>query len=140
MNGRHHVAYQSSTFAVTYSNGARLEMRGSMNFLFAANTDVVECMEIKTTRSEEVIPRAKIEELLSNWSPTMDNKSPKMTKKPPKAQQKAQSALEGLTIESFPKTPKGPMGTPKRVQQWLEVNTKQWPSTQFSADVFLPTS
>ncbi|KAK5175025.1 uncharacterized protein LTR77_000161 [Saxophila tyrrhenica] len=123
MNNRLHVAYQSSTFAVGYPTGARLEMRGSMNFLFAAGTDAIECMEIKTTKFEEVIPRSKIEDLLSSWSPTMDttSKSPKMTKKPPKSQQKAPSGLDGLTIEHFPKTPKGPMGAPKHVQQFLEI-------------------
>ena len=52
----------------------------------------------------------------------MDTKSPKMTKnKPPKAQQKLQQRFDGLTIDHFPKTPKGNLGVTARVQQFLEV-------------------
>jgi hypothetical protein len=133
MNGRHHVSFASATFTVLYPNGARLEMSGSLNFLFAPGGEMVDCMEIKTVQSEDLVGRSTIEDLLKSWSPAIDNKaSPKMTKKPPKAQQRAQSALDGLTIEHFPKTPKGFMGGPKRVQHFLEVSGSQiLPQSQY---------
>ncbi|KAK3679088.1 hypothetical protein LTR37_021459 [Vermiconidia calcicola] len=123
---RHYVAFSSATFTVVYPNGARLEMTGSVNVLFGPGTDAVECMELQTSHSEEIIAKSKIEELLSGWSPTMSNKtnssSPKMTKKQtPKAQQKLLSSLDGLTIDHFPKVSKGNLGVSKRVQQFLEI-------------------
>ena len=123
--GRHQVSCSNATFAVIYPNGARLEMAGSVNVLFAPpDGNLIECMELQTTSSEEVVSRAEIERLLSNWSPTTSNKaSPKMTKtKLPKAQKQMVSQFEGLTIDHFPRTPKGSFGVPTRVHQFLEVS------------------
>jgi hypothetical protein len=103
-----------------------MEMQGTLSVVFAPQTDLIEYMDLSTTTSEETILRSKIEEVLSSWSPAIANKaSPKMAKKNlPKAQQKMQSQLEGLTIESFPKIPKGSYGITARVQSFLEVSSK----------------
>ena len=121
---RHQVSFASATFTVFYPNGTRLEMTGTVSVLFAPNVDLIECMELQTTSWEEIISRLEIERLLTNWSPATSSKtSPKMTKnKIPKAQQKMQSQFEGLTIDHFPKTPKGSLGVSARVQHFLEVS------------------
>jgi len=121
-NGGSQVTCSSATLVVSYPTGARLEMSGRLNVLFSPVADGIECLEIRQTSIEEIITRSEIEKVLSNWPPTMDTKSPKMTKsKLPKAQQKLQQRFEGLTIDSFPKAPKGTMGVTARVQQFLEV-------------------
>lgn len=123
-NGGHSVICNNTTLTIAYPNGARLEVSGILKVLFARGNDLIECLEIHQTGTEEVLVRSEIEKVLSNWSPTMGSKnaSPKMTnKKLPKAQQKLQQQLEGLTIESFPKVPKGMRGVTARVEQFLEV-------------------
>lgn len=122
--GRLQVTFASAQFTVSYPNGARLEMQGKVNVLFSPSQEV-EMLELSTIKTEEVVTRTEIEKLLTTWSPTMGNKqSPKMTKKNlPKAQQKMQSQFEGLTIDHFPRTPKGSMGISSRVQQFLEVES-----------------
>ena len=123
--GRHSVSFSGATLTVAYPNGARLEMGGSMNVLFAQSSNLFECLELQTTNSQETIMRSEIERILTNWSPTMSNKaSPKTAKnRLPKAQQKLQSQLEGLTIEHFPKAPtRGELGVTARMQQFLEVS------------------
>lgn len=123
--GKHQVSFVSAQFVVAYPNGARLEMHGRVSVTFSPSQEV-EALELTTTRTEEVVARSEIERVLSTWSPTMGNKqSPKMTKKNlPKAQQKMQSQSDGLTIEHFPRTPKGAMGI-VRVQQFLEVDSQK---------------
>ena len=120
------VTSDLATLRVVYSNGARLEMRGTLSADFTPSMvpEAIQQLAFYTTASEEVIGRSEIERLLSSWSPTMSNKqSPKMTKKNlPKAQQKMQSQLEGLTIENFPKADKGNWGAPATVQTFLEVS------------------
>lgn len=134
--GRHQVTFATSQLTVSYPNGARLEMHGTVKVTFAPSQEV-EALELTTTKTEEVVMRAEIEKiLLSKRSPTMGNKqSPKMTKKNlPKGQQKMQSQLEGLTIDDFPRTPKGMMGI-VRVQQFLEVESLET-TGMFAADDF----
>ena len=121
---RHSVSFMNATFTVFYPNGARLELSGNLNVLFAPASDLVECMEFNTTSSEDIIARTEISRVLDTWSPTMNKAaSPKMTKnKLPKAQNKMQSQFEGLTIDSFPKVTKGDLGVATRVQSFLEVS------------------
>jgi len=121
-NGRYQVTCQNVTLTVSYPSGARLEMNGRLSALFAPGSDIIECLEIQQTSTEEILSRTEIEKVLSNFSPPITNKSPKMAKnKLPKAQQKLQQQLDGLTIDHFPKAPKGTMGVASRVQQFLEV-------------------
>ncbi|EME88029.1 uncharacterized protein MYCFIDRAFT_213115 [Pseudocercospora fijiensis CIRAD86] len=122
-NGSLQVSCQHATFSVFYPNGARLEMTGSLHVLFSAGSDQIDILSFQTTGTEEVISRGQIEKVLSDFSPTMANKaSPKMAKnKLPKAQQKLQEAESRLTIEHFPKTPKGTMGFTSKVQHFLEI-------------------
>lgn len=94
-----------------------------MNVSFSL--DLVECLELNTTSSEEVISRLEIERTLSNYSPVMNKaSSPRVPKKNlPKAQQnKMQNQSEGLTIDHFPKILKGDLGITARVQSFLEVS------------------
>ena len=125
-NNRLRVTSSLATIRVVYSNGARLEMKGTLSADFTPSMvpEAIQHLEFYTATSEEVIGRNEIERLLSSWSPTMSSKtSPKMTtKKPPKAQQKMQSQLEGLTIDHFPKAHKGSWGGPSSVQSFLEVD------------------
>lgn len=125
------VTSERATIAILYANGARLEMQGRLtaDFTPSLGPEAIQHLEFFTQASEEVIGRDAIHDLLSNWSPTMSNKqSPKMTKKNlPKAQQKMQSQLEGLTINHFPRAPKGSWGGPAKVQTFLEVcNTQEY--------------
>ena len=124
-NNRLRVTSLSATIRVVYSNGARLEMKGTLQADFTPSMvpEAIQHLEFYTQTSEEVIGRNEIERLLSSWSPTMSSKaSPKMTtKKAPKAQQKM-SQLEGLTIEHFPKAKTGDWGSPSLVQGFLEVS------------------
>ncbi|RMY96368.1 hypothetical protein D0861_00190 [Hortaea werneckii] len=123
-NGGSQVSCAHATLTVSYPSGARLEMSGRLNALFVPQGDIplIECLELQQTSTEEIISRSEIERVLSSFSPQMDTKSPKMTKnKPPKAQQKLQQRFDGLTIDHFPKTPKGTMGVTARVQQFLEL-------------------
>ncbi|KAK5717596.1 hypothetical protein LTR17_015949 [Elasticomyces elasticus] len=122
-NNRFRVSCSNATLTVAYPTGARLEMTGSLNVLFAPISNGIECLELQQSGTEETLTRSQIEHVLSTWSPTMpDNKSPKMAKnKLPKAQQKLQQRLDGLTIESFPHARKGTMGVTSRVQQFLEL-------------------
>lgn len=135
--GKHQVTFASAQFTVSYPNGARLEMHGKVELMFTPNAEV-EALNLTTTKTEEVVTRTEIAKLLSTYSPTMSNKqSPKMTKKNlPKAQQKIQSQFEGLTLDHFPKTPKGELGTVSRVQQFLEVESLET-TGMFMADGFL---
>jgi len=110
----------SAIFSVSYPNGARLEMNGSLQVLFGADSSI-ECLQFHTTSTEETVSRVQIEKVLSDWSPSLPNKSPKMTKnKLPKAQQKLQEQ-ERLTADHFPKVPKGTYGITTKVQQFLEI-------------------
>lgn len=123
-NGGSQVSCAHATLTVSYPSGARLEMTGLLNALFVPHGDIplIECLELQQTGTEEIIARSEIERVLSSWSPQRDTKSPKMAKnKLPKAQQKLQQRFEGLTIDHFPKAPKGTMGVTARVQQFLEV-------------------
>lgn len=122
--GSHQVQCQNAVLSVSYPNGARLEMSGSLHVLFTAGSDSIECLHFQTTSTEETLARSRIEKVVSEWSPSMTNKaSPKMAKnKLPKAQQKLQDQQERLTIDHFPKTPKGTMGVTSKVQQFLEVS------------------
>lgn len=126
-NNRLRVTSLAATISVVYSNGARLEMKGTLqaDFTPTMGPEAIQHLEFYTQTSEEVIGRTEVERLLTTWSPTMSNKaSPKMTnKKPPKAQQKMQSQLEGLTIEHFPKAQKGDCGGPSSLQSFLEVSS-----------------
>ena len=141
--GRHQVSFARAQLIVSYGNGARLEMTGKVDVLYAPGMDFIEMMQLHTMSTEEVVSRSEIEKLLSTWSPTMGNKqSPKLNKKNvPKAQQKLQSQFEGLTIDHFPKTPRGSMGISSRVQQFLEVSAMETPPLQthgmFEADDLL---
>lgn len=121
MAGRMQVRCRKAIITIYFSSGARLEMAGSLNAMFAPSSDVIECLEIQQTGDEEIIPRTEIKNVLDNFSPVT---SPKMTKnKPSKAQQKLQQQrLDGLTLEHFPKVPRGQLGTTSRVQQFLEVD------------------
>ena len=125
-NNRLRVTSALATIKVVYANGARLEMKGTLqaDFSLSMVPESIQRLEFETSDSEEVIGRGDIERLLSNWSPMMSNKaSPKMTKKNlPKAQQKMQSQMDGLTIDHFPKANKGSWGSPSAVQQFLEVS------------------
>ena len=122
-NGRYQVACANATLTTYYPSGARLEGSGLFNVTFAPTTNLIECFELIQTRTEEIVPRMEIEKVLNTWSPPVESKSPKMTKKAlPKAQQKLQQRLEGLTIDAFPKTPKGTLGVTSRLQQFLEVS------------------
>jgi hypothetical protein len=125
--GRYQVYCKDATLSISYANGARLDISGSLNALFAPASDVIECLEIEQTRTEELISRAEIEKRLNEFSPVMDTKSPKMAKnKLPKAQQKMQQQrLDGLTIDHFPKVSRGTMGVATRVQQFLEVGGRE---------------
>ncbi|TKA59786.1 hypothetical protein B0A55_12926 [Friedmanniomyces simplex] len=124
-NNRYQVSCSHATLAVAYPSGARLEMTGSLNVLFAPISNIIECLEMQQTGTEETLSRSEIERVLSSWSPVMENKSPKLAKnKLPKAQQKLQQRFDGLTIDHFPKAPKGTMGVTSRVQQFLEVGAQ----------------
>ncbi|KAK0948398.1 hypothetical protein LTR29_000029 [Friedmanniomyces endolithicus] len=119
---RFQVSCSHATLAVAYPSGARLEMTGSLNVLFVPVSNIIECLEMQQTGTEESLSRSEIERVLSSWSPVMENKSPKLAKnKLPKAQQKLQQRFDGLTIDHFPKAPKGNMGVTSRVQQFLEI-------------------
>ena len=119
-HNRHQVSFQTAQMTVSYPNGARLEMNGCVNVLFAPGADVFEILDIHTTTTEEVVSRLQVERVLASWSPKA---SPKMTKKQlPKAQQKLQPHHEALTIDAFPKTPRGSLGICTRVQGFLEVS------------------
>ncbi|KJY00450.1 hypothetical protein TI39_contig329g00022 [Zymoseptoria brevis] len=122
-NGMHLVTCQNATLSVSYPNGARLDMSGSLHVLFSAGNDTIECFQFATTGTEETLTRAQIEKTLMEHSPTLPIKaSPKMTKnKLPKAQQKMQDQQDRLTIDHFPKTPKGTIGITSKVQQFLEI-------------------
>lgn len=123
-NGTRLVTCQSAIFSVSYPNGARLEMSGSLHVLFSADNDSIECFRFQISGTEEILARVQIEKVLSEYSPIMPSKSsPKMTKKAlPKAQQKMQDQQDRLTIDHFPKTPKGTIGITSKVQQFLEVS------------------
>lgn len=125
-NGMHLVTCQSAILSVAYPNGARLEMSGSLHVLFSADNDTIECFRFQTSGTEEIVSRPQIEKVLADFSPTMPSKSsPKMNKKAlPKAQQKMQDQQDRLTIDHFPKTPKGTIGITGKVQQFLEVSAR----------------
>lgn len=125
-NGMHLVTCQSAIFSVSYPNGARLEMSGSLHVLFSADNDTIECFRFQISGTEEILSRMQIEKVLADYSPTMPSKSsPKMNKKAlPKAQQKMQDQQDRLTIDHFPKITKGTMGITARVQQFLEVSAR----------------
>lgn len=125
--GGQQVTCQKSIFSIAYPNGARLEMTGSLQVLFSAGSDTIECLSLATTSTEETLSRSQIEKVLIDFSPTMSHKaSPKLTKnKLPKAQQKLQEAENRITIDHFPKTPKGTMGFTSKVQHFLEVSAGQ---------------
>ncbi|CAK1355340.1 hypothetical protein CB0940_00930 [Cercospora beticola] len=122
-SGSHQVTCQKAIFSVSYPNGARLEMTGSLQVLYSAGSDLIECLSFQTMSTEEILSRTQIEKVLTDFSPTMSTKaSPKMTKnKLPKAQQKLQEAENRITIDHFPKTPKGSMGFTSKVQHFLEI-------------------
>ncbi|KAF2207444.1 hypothetical protein CERZMDRAFT_91773, partial [Cercospora zeae-maydis SCOH1-5] len=103
-SGSHQVTCQKAMFSISYPNGARLEMTGSLQVLFSAGTDAIECLSFQTVSTEEILSRTQIEKVLTEFSPTMSTKaSPKMTKnKLPKAQQKLQEADSRITIDHFP--------------------------------------
>lgn len=110
-----------ATLTVSYPTGARLEMTGGLNALFAQGSDMIECLEIQQAGNEEIISRSEVEKVLNGW-PSPETKSPRMTKnKLPKAQQKLQQQFDRLTIDAFPRVPKGTMGVTSRVQHFLEV-------------------
>ncbi|KAK3069708.1 hypothetical protein LTR53_011729 [Teratosphaeriaceae sp. CCFEE 6253] len=134
--GRYQVSAGHASLTVSYPNGARLEMTGGLTALFVPGSNIVECLELAQTGTEETLSRSEIERVLKAWDPApadnnsssggnsnaANSKSPKLAKnKPPKAQQKLQQRLDGLTIEAFPRAPKGTMGVTARVQQFLEV-------------------
>jgi len=121
MAGRMQVRCQRAILTISFSSGARLEMAGSLNAMFAPSSDVIECLEIQQVSDEEIISRTEIKNVLDNFSPIT---SPKMTKnKLSKTQQKLQQQRsDGLTLEHFPKVPRGQLGTTSRVQQFLEVD------------------
>lgn len=98
-------------------------MVGNVMVLFAPASDLIECMQLNTTSTEQVVALSKIERIMTNRSPTVSTKaSPKVTKnKLPKAQQKMQSQYEALTIDHIPRAPTGDLGVTARVQQFLEV-------------------
>lgn len=124
-SGCHQVACQHATFTISYPNGARLEMNGSLQVLYAAGSDLIECLQFQTTGTEEILSRSQVEKVVTEWSPALPTKSPKMAKKNlPKAQQKMQEqqGQDRLTMEHFPKTPKGTLGITSKVQQFLEVS------------------
>lgn len=122
-SGSHQVVCQHAIFSVSYPNGTRLEMLGSLQILFTAGSDSIECLQFTTTGTEEILSRSQIERVLSEWSPSMPTKSPKMAKnKLPKAQQKMQEEQNRLTMDAFPKTPKGTFGITSKVQHFLEVS------------------
>lgn len=127
--GGQQVTCQKAIFSIAYPNGARLEMTGSLQVLFSAGSDTIECLSFQTTSTEETLSRGQIERVLADFSPTMSHKaSPKLAKnKLPKAQQKLQEAENRITIDHFPKTPKGTMGFTSKVQHFLEVSAEQWP-------------
>jgi len=114
-----------ATLTVTYPYGARLEMSGRLEAGFLSGSNIIETLELQQTSHEETLSRSEIERVLSSWvggANALETKSPKMAKnKLPKAQQKLQQRLDGLTIDAFPKAPKGNMGVASRVQQFLEV-------------------
>lgn len=122
--GGQQVTCQKSIFSISYPNGARLEMTGTLQVLFSAGSDAIECLSLQTTSTEETLSRSQIEKVLTDYSPTMSTKaSPKLTKKKlPAAQQRAQDEQNRLTIEHFPKTPRGSMGFTSKVQHFLEVS------------------
>lgn len=122
-NGMFLVTCQSAILSVSYPNGARLEMSGALHVLFSAESHSIECFRFETSGTEEILSRGQIEKVLADYSPIMPSKtSPKMNKKAlPKAQQKMQDQQDRLTIDHFPKTPKGTIGITSKVQQFLEV-------------------
>lgn len=121
--GSHQVTCQNAIFSVSYPNGIRLEMIGSLQVLFSAGSDQIECLQFQTLNTEEVLTRNQIEKVFSEFSPSLPTKSPKMNKKNlPKAQQKMQEQQERLTIDHFPKASKGTYGITSRVQHFLEVS------------------
>lgn len=125
--GGQQVTCQKSIFTLTYPNGTRLEMTGSLQVLFSAGSDTIECLSLHTMSSEEILPRSEVEKVVTNFSPTMSNKaSPKLTKnKLPKAQQKLQEAESRITMDHFPKIPKGTIGSTSKVQHFLEVSARR---------------
>ena len=124
--GSHQVVCQNAIFSVSYPTGARLEMAGSLQVLFSAGSDAIECLQFSTTNTDEIISRSQIEKVVSEWSPSLPNKSPKMAKnKLPKAQQKMQEQQDRLTMEHFPKAPRGTYGVSSKVQHFLEVSNSR---------------
>jgi hypothetical protein len=95
--------------------------------LFAAGSDLIECLSFHTIGTEEIVARHQIEKVLADFSPTLSHKaSPKLTKnKLPKVQLKLQEAENRITIDHFPKTPKGTMGFTSKVQHFLEVSHRR---------------
>lgn len=121
-SGSHQVVCQNAIFSVSYPSGARLEMTGSLQVLFSAGSDAIECLQFSTANTDEIISRSRIEKVVSEWSPSLPNKSPKMAKnKLPKAQQKMQEQQDRLTMDHFPKAPKGTLGVSSKVQYFLEM-------------------
>lgn len=119
------VQFMSAVLVIYFPKGMRLELSGSLSCQFAQGENTIERMELTTLHTEEIIDRAVVENIVSNFSPTMSNKtSPKMAKKNlPKAQQKMQqNQPERLTMDDFPKAPKGTWGVTTRVQHFLEVS------------------
>lgn len=120
--GRCRVNCESATLAISYPNGARVELSGPLNVMFGAD-ELIEYLEFQMLHCEEHLSRTEVEKVLTNFSPQMSNtKSPKMAKnKLPKAQQKLQQQNESLTIDHFPKAPRGQGGMTMRMLQFLEV-------------------
>jgi hypothetical protein len=125
--GTHLVQCSNAVLSISYPNGVRLDMNGSLRVIFAAHTDHIQSLSFQTSNAEEFISRSQVEKVVTDWEPTPSLKSPVMTKgKLPKAQQKKlQEQQDRLSMEHFPKSYRGTLGVSSRVQNFLEVSSAQ---------------
>jgi hypothetical protein len=123
--GTHLVQCSNAILSVSYPNGVRLDMNGSLRVIFATHSDQIQSLSFQTSNAEEFISRSQVEKVVTDWEPTPSLKSPVMTKgKLPKAQQKKlQEQQDRLSMEHFPKSYRGTLGVSSRVQNFLEVSS-----------------
>lgn len=95
--------------------------------MFPPGSDKFDMLEFEVSRTDEYLPRAEIERVLAQGSPTM-NKSPKMSRTPAKkAMQKMQQ--ETPSLSDFPQAPVNQYGITSAVMQYLEVRQKNMRQT-----------